>query len=129
LGVLRDFTTDSAHDLPHSLNLKLNGARPFTDAARIYALAHGLPQTNTAERLRAAAGRIGLAAAEAQAMAQAFFVIQGLRLRIQAPLGPGEEGANRVDPDTLNSLERRILKAAFLQARELQSRLALDYQV
>ena len=129
LGVLRDFTTDSTHDLPHSVNLKLNGARPFTDAARIYALAHGLPQTNTAERLRAAAVRIGMAPAEAEAMAQAFFVIQGLRLRIQAPLGPGEEGANRVDPDMLNALERRILKAAFLQARELQSRLALDYQV
>ena len=29
----------------------------------------------------------------------------------------------------LNPFERRVLKEAFLQARSLQSRLALDYQV
>ena len=38
-------------------------------------------------------------------------------------------GASRVDPDKLNDFERRILKEAFLQARRLQSRLALDYQI
>src|SRR5688572_4397067 len=54
LGVLRAFATADAPGRKHSLNLKLNGARPFIDGARIYALAHGLPQTNTAERLRAA---------------------------------------------------------------------------
>jgi CBS domain-containing protein len=111
------------------VNLKLHGARPFIDAARIYALAQGLAQTNTAERLRAAAKGIGMGAPEAEAAAQAFFIVQRLRLRVQAPLGPGAEGANDLDPATLNPLERRILKEAFLQARSLQSRLALDYQV
>jgi len=129
LGVLRDFTTEDVPELAHSVNLKLNGARPFIDAARIYALAHGLPQTNTAERLRAACSRIGMPPEEAEAMAQAFFVVQAWRLRIQGRLKPGEEGANRIDPDRLNPLERRILKEALRQARSLQSRLALDYQV
>ena len=36
------------------INLKLHGVKVFVDAARVYALAHGLQQTNTAERLRAA---------------------------------------------------------------------------
>ena len=50
-------------------------------------------------------------------------------LRIQSPLAAGAEGANRLDPDTLNPFERRVLKESFVQARALQSRLALDYQI
>lgn len=129
LGVLRDFATDAAHHRPDSVNLKLNGARPFIDAARIYALANGLAQTNTAERLRAASPRIGMGVVEAEGLIRAFFLIQGLRLRVQARILPGDEGANHVEPDKLDDFERRILKEAFLQARKLQSRLSLDYQV
>jgi CBS domain-containing protein len=128
LGWLRDFATDDA-ERAHSVNLKLNGARPFIDAARIYALAHGIAQTNTAERLRAAHSRIGMSRPEAEALVQAFFVVQGLRLAIQAPLPPGAEGANRIDPDQLNPFARRVLKEAFVHARILQARLALDYQI
>ena len=36
---------------------------------------------------------------------------------------------NRLDPNDLNELDRRILKEAFRQARKLQSRLKLDYQL
>jgi len=129
LGMLRDFATDVAHDRPHSVNLKLNGARPFIDSARIYALAHGISHTNTAERLRAVRTRIGMGVAEAEGLIRAFFLIQGLRLRVQAGMQPGEEGANHVEPDKLDDFERRVLKEAFLQARKLQSRLALDYQI
>ena len=129
LGFLRDFATDDAAGSPHALNLKLNGARPFIDAARIYSLAHGLPHTNTGARLRAARAGTGMAAAEAEALVHAFFIIQGLRLRNQAELGPGDDRANRLNPDALNELERRILKEAFVQARKLQSRLALDYLI
>jgi len=129
LGRLRDFATKDAPQLRHSLNLKLNGARPFTDAARIYGLAHGLSQTNTGERLRAASAATGMGRAETEGHVQAFFVVQGLRLRNQAGLGPADEGANLVDPDKLDDFERQMLKAAFLQAKKLQSRLALDYQI
>ncbi len=129
LGVLRDFHTSDSPALRHTVNLKLNGARPFIDAARIFALAHGLPQTNTADRLRAARAGNGMGAAEAEGMVDAFFVVQRLRLANQSALEPGDEAANLVDPDKLNPFERRILKEAFLQARRLQSRLALDYQV
>jgi len=129
LGVLREFATDEAHDRPNAVNLKLNGARPFIDVARIYALANGVPQTNTAERLRAARSPIGMGIPECEGLVRAFYVIQGLRLRVQAPLGPGEQDGNHIDPDKLDDFERRVLKEAFLQARKLQSRLALDYQI
>ena len=129
LGFMRDFATRDVPGHAHTLDLKVNGARPFTDAARIYALANGLAQTNTAERLRAARAGIGMDAAEAEALVHGFFAVQARRLRNQASLAPGDEGANRVDPDRIDDFERRVLKAAFLQARALQSRLALDYQI
>lgn len=130
LGMLRDFATEDAPNAPHSINLKLYGVRPFVDTARIYALAHALPQTNTGERLRAARAGSGMGVAETEAMVEAFFVIQRLRLRNQAALQTlTDEVANRVDPDKLNGFERYILKGAFRQARTLQNRLALDYQI
>jgi CBS domain-containing protein len=68
--------------------------------------------------------------AETEAMVEAFFAIQRLRLRNQAALQTlTGDVANRVDPDKLNEFERYILKGAFRQARALQSRLALDYQL
>ena len=100
LGVLRDFATEDAPNAPHTINLKLYGVRPFVDAARIYALAFGLAQTNTAERLRAAAADLRMGPPEMAAIVDAFFFIQKLRLRIQARPGtPLHGSANRIDPD------------------------------
>ncbi|HEX5130838.1 MAG TPA: DUF294 nucleotidyltransferase-like domain-containing protein, partial [Usitatibacter sp.] len=129
LGWLRDFATTDAPGHGHTVNLKLNGARPFIDAARIYALAHGISATHTAARLRSVRQHLGMGEAECEAIVAAFFEIQRHRLRTQAVAQVREEGANLLDPDALNPFERRVLKEAFLQARSLQSRLALDYQV
>jgi CBS domain-containing protein len=117
LGRFGGFATEEG-----MINLKLHGVKVFVDAARVYALAHGLQQTNTAERLRAAARHIGLR--DVDATADAFYVIQSLRLRVQKA---GSE--NRVAPDSLNRLERATLKEALRLGRELQERLALDYQL
>lgn len=130
LGRLRDFTTEDAPNAPHSINLKLYGVRPFVDTARIYALAHALPQTSTGERLRAARAATGMGVAEIEAMVGAFFFIQWLRLRNQAAQPVlADDVANRIDPYKLNGFERQTLLAAFRQERALQSRLALDYQI
>jgi len=122
LGVLTDFATEEG-----AVNLKLQGVRPFVDAARVFALALGLAQTGTAERLRGAAPGLRMDATEMAAIVEAFFFIQMLRLRIQAQPQQRAESANRIHPDRLNSFERQSLKEAFRQGRRLQQRLALDY--
>jgi CBS domain-containing protein len=130
LGLLRNFTTDDAGAFPGTLDLKRFGARPITDGARLLALAHGLPATSTAARLRAAAAAGTLPQAEADALVDAFHFIQTLRLRrqyVESGVVPGTE--NRIDPERLNAIDRRILKAAFRQANVLQERLKLDYAV
>lgn len=133
LGVLRDFVPDDS-DFPGSIDLKRYGARPFIDAARIFALAHGVSATNTAERLRLAAGRMHLGSEELESALDGFHFIQMLRLRTSDPEHEGDESLarrlppNRLNPDDLSVLDRRILKEALRQARKLQARLEMDYQ-
>lgn len=119
LGLLRDFVVDGG-----TLDLKLNGVAPFVDAARIFALAAGSAETATIRRLRAACEAWQMEAAEVEGWIAAFLYIQLLRLRLQhEQCKAGDALSNRVNPDKLNSLDRRILKEAFRQARKLQSLL------
>lgn len=130
LGKFRDFITDLEPEHPGKIDLKKYGSRIFVDVARIYALAAGVHNTNSVQRLRLAAQRLNIRAEEVNAMVEAMDFIQLLRLRHQHLEGtPGRQGDNLIDPDDLNELDRRILKESFRQARKLQTRLKLDYQV
>jgi len=124
------FATEDAPGASGSINLKAQGARIFVDAARIYALAYGAPQTNTAERLRAVRGALGMSEVDAAAAIEAFHFVQRLRLQNQVVQREGEpEAANRVAPGRLSRVEQAALKEALRTAKDLQSRLALDYQL
>jgi CBS domain-containing protein len=128
LGLVRDFIVESGGEHPNTINLKLRGTSPFVDGARLLALAHGITDTSTAGRLRATAAAGGIPDEEAEAWCDAFDFIQLLRMRAhQKQASQGLTLDNHINPDTLNDLDRRILKEAFRQARKLQQRLALDY--
>jgi CBS domain-containing protein len=128
IGFIRDFTFDKNPEFPHTLDLKASGARLFVDAARILALANGVTETGTVQRLRALAERGKLGGDDVHAVIESFFYIQKLRLRNQQS-DVSEGAANRVDPDTLNELDRLVLREAFKQAKRLQSRLQLEYRL
>jgi CBS domain-containing protein len=130
LGKIRDFLTDLEPDQPGCIDLKKYGARIFIDAARIFALASGVHNTNTVQRLKLSSQRMGVKAEEVAAIIEGFNFIQLLRLRHQHfETERGRAGDNYINPDQLNELDRRILKEAFRQARKLQQRLKLDYQL
>ena len=129
LGKIRDFITDLNAEHPGCVDLKTYGARLFIDAARIFALATGVHNTNTVQRIKLSSQRMGVAAEEAAAIVEGFNYIQLLRLRHQHfEEEHGRPGDNFVNPDQLNELDRRILKESFRQSRKLQQRLKLDYQ-
>ena len=124
LGLLGDFVV-SDDDNAGTLDLKLHGAMPFINAARVLGMTAGSDATGTVARLRAAGARWHMDSAEIDAWVQAFLFIQLLRLRRQYDQqSHSEKPDNRIDPQALNPLDRRILKEAFRQARKLQSRLA-----
>ena len=114
----------SIHD---TIDLKLHGARPFVDAARIWSLAHGVWATNTADRLRGAAEGMNRQPDVTAAAVEAFHLVQ--RFRIQQQLTTNDpDKVNRVDPTTLNELNKLMLKEAFKQAKQLQQRLEARLQ-
>lgn len=125
LGWLKRFSLDEAD----RIDLKLNGAALFVDAARIFTLAHGIDEVNTERRLRAAAPALRLPPREAEAWIAAFHQVQGLRLRRQADcMRLGLPADNRIDPYALHDFDQRVLVTALEQARTIQARIALDHQ-
>jgi CBS domain-containing protein len=129
IGLLRDFVTDDESDHPGTIDLKKYAVRPLVDAARVWALALKLPQTGTTERLRAAARAGTLPESEAAAVIEALHFIQTQRLRHQHLECPAPGAENRINPDALNPLDRRILEESLRQVAKLQQRLKLDYQL
>jgi CBS domain-containing protein len=128
IGWMGNFAYDGGREHPHTIDLKLHGARPFIDAARIWSLAHGVWATNTADRLRGAAEAMNRRPNETAAAVEAFHLVQ--RFRIQQQLTTSDrDKVNRVDPSSLNELNKLMLKEAFKQAKRLQQRLRIDYNL
>ncbi len=131
LGRIRTFRTDDGEHAG-TLDLKSHGTRIFVDAARAFALALGIADTNTAQRLRLAGRRLAIDERETGSAVEAYHFLQMLRLRAQrGALEPerteaeqeARAEANRLDPYALNDLDRRMLKESFRQAKALQQRL------
>ena len=128
LGLIRTFVVDDDPKTKGTIDLKVRGTRLFVDCARVFALAHGIAETGTAARLRAAATRLGVEARQVDATIEAFHFLQMLRLRQQD--APGTRGDfNRIDPYALNDIDQRMLREAFRQAKQLQERLRLTYRL
>lgn len=121
------------------IDLKLQGTALFVDAARLLALAQGLPALGTRARLEAAAPGLGVAPAESEAWVGAFEFLQGLRLQVQmaphaataateAIAAAADANPNLLDVAGLNDIDLRMLKESLRMARRLQQRIELDYQ-
>lgn len=109
------------------IDLKMQGTAIVVEVARIYALANRIEALNTQERL-AALGRVaGVPKKESAAWIAAFQYLQTLRLAIQLDGGMIGDNPNALDVDTLNAVDRTILKGSMARIRSLQQRLELDY--
>lgn len=130
LGLIRDFRLSGKGDQSNTIDLKVNGVTPFIDAMRIIALANGIPATNTVSRLTAATEKGALNSNDSAAWRDAYDYIRLLRMRVnEMQAEQGKDLSNRVAPDGLHDLDRRILKEAFRESKRLQSKISLDYQL
>lgn len=129
-GIFRAFRLSGTGEHGQTIDLKINGVAIFIDAARIWSLAKGVPAVATVERLEGVAAKGGMSAGDLAAWVDAYDYIRMLRMRInQEQAAAGRPLTNRLAPECLNDLDRRILKEAFREARRLQARLAQDYQL
>ena len=102
------------------------------DAARIYALGHGIEETNTCKRLAAAGPLMKVVDTEYDAWVSGFDFLQMLRLRVQVgddvDTQTQSESPNSIKVSDLNDIDRRILRETLRVVRQLQQRMQLDYQ-
>lgn len=125
---LTRWTHDLAPGGDGRIDLKMNGATPFIDAARIMSLAIGLDEVRTEARLLGAAKRLGIEPVEVDAWIAGFYHVQGYRLRHQ--LGCIERSAapdNSMVVSGMHMLDRQVLRASLDQGRLVQRRITLDY--
>jgi CBS domain-containing protein len=130
IGFFRDFRVDRDAEPPNSIDLKQGVLAVFVDAARLYALRHGIHEQATAGRLLALGAAGHLPGKEAAALVEAFRFLQSLRLRLQhETLARGKKPGNRVAPYDLNDLDRRFLLEALRQAARFHKRISLDFSL
>lgn len=130
VGRFRDFVVARKGAEKDTLDLKTEGLTPFVDGARLLALAHGIADCNTQRRFAELVQHGVIDALDGAAYEEAYHFIQQTRLQLhQHQASQGLPFSNRLDPDSLNHLDRRILRESFRQAQRLQASLALRYQL
>ena len=125
LGRLRGFALERGGEHRGRLDIKHGGLLPITSIARYASLAAGaITARSTPERLGAAASAGTLDGQLARTLADAFELLQAVRLdhhvgQIQRESEPDDY----LDPDALDAASRRQLRDALKEVRAVQRRL------
>ena len=130
LSFFRNFIVEKDGAHKNRLDLKTRGLTPLVDFARLLALAHGLRETNTLDRLRALndAGHIPkdlyTDTREAYEFQMQLRLVHQMRM-MEAGLTPN----NFIDPADLSDLEKQTLKEAFAVISRVQSYIKSEFRV
>jgi CBS domain-containing protein len=119
-----------ARDGPHrdTVDVKGGGGLQLIGAARVHALALGLEETNTVDRLRAASARSLYGEAECREITDAHQLLQRIRLAHQLDrLERGEPADNRINPKRLSRAEALLLRDALHTVARVQAGLRERY--
>jgi len=101
---------------------------PIVAFARLYALRHGVAQTNTFERLDALAEAGKLPPASRDEIASTYAFLMRLRLRQQVrDFHEGRDPGNLLVVRSLGYAERTLLRQSFAHIRALQRRIDYDF--
>lgn len=121
LGLLNRFITSDQEEHKGELSVKENGSIFIVDCIRMYCLEHGLPQTNTMERLDKLheLGIFNSATLEHIKAAFEFFTYIRLKNEIKL-IDENKKPSHYLDPYTLPKNEQELLKEAFKVADKLQ---------
>jgi CBS domain-containing protein len=115
-----------APDRDGRIDLKIGGALPIANLARLHAFAAGITISGTVDRLVAAQETGQLDAETATALREAFATVSRIRLEHHAAcLAAGRPADNRVDPRALPPLRRAGLREALRAVAAAQRRLGV----
>ncbi|NVE95897.1 DUF294 nucleotidyltransferase-like domain-containing protein [Altererythrobacter lutimaris] len=128
LGIFRNLVLDRAEDGQKVFDAKRQAIMPIVDIARTHALAAGLAEVGTIDRLRALASTGAMNSDDAQSLEDAMLLVNEMRIAHQArQVEAGKEPDNLIAPDDLSPLERDYLKDAFAVIRSALDSLRRNF--
>ena len=124
LGFRGQLATGHEGDPPGKLDLKRGAIIPLVNLVRFHALAAGVTISPTLDRIEAVASVGQLDRATADALREAFVVINGIRFEHHAAqVQAGATPDNLVDPEELAPIARTDLREALHVVRRAQKRV------
>lgn len=128
VGFFRGLVVERSGEYANTLDIKRGGTAAVVEMARLYAIADGVDATDTASRLRAAAGQ-SVSAQGAADLLDAYEYLSDLAMRHQVQqLRAGERPDYHIDPKRLPERDRAALRDAFGVIKSQQAALAQKYQ-
>ncbi|GAB3112359.1 putative nucleotidyltransferase substrate binding domain-containing protein [Pseudomaricurvus hydrocarbonicus] len=129
LGIFRRFVVERNGEHRDELNLKKRAVIPIVDIVRIHALAHGISEVNTIERLHKLAQTRAMTINDSRNLQDALQVIMQTRIEGQVKhLLAGKPPSNYLNPDELPKLVRKQLRDAFNIVGDAQQAVKLTYR-
>lgn len=127
VGFFGNIMVESAGNHPETFNIK-SAIVPIVNFARIYALRHGVSDTNTLDRLDQLL-RLGVLTKTGQAeLTEGYNALMQLRLKHQVELlTVGQDPDNYINPRDLTAITRALLKEIFAQIGLFQSKISIDF--
>lgn len=126
-GFFGNIQLESGAEHPALFNIK-SALIPLINFARMYALRHGLAETNTLERLSRLRDQGVLLPSSHDELVHAYTALMQMRFAHQgAQVGRGEPADNHLNLSELTQLERSMLKKVFADIAVFQARLQTDF--
>ncbi|NDY58223.1 CBS domain-containing protein [Desulfovibrio sulfodismutans] len=122
LTLFRGLAVERSGEHKNTLDLKKRGLVPFQDFARVLALAHGVVETGTLQRVEALASQGHIPTHLGREAAQAFEFL--LQVKLTHQLSQVERGLppdNHIDPRELSEMDKGALRDAFGVIGAMQS--------
>jgi CBS domain-containing protein len=129
-GFLRGLVVEHSGEHRGRLDLKRGGSIPIVALARWAAMSAGVTSASTAERLRVAGSAGTLPVADAHTLADAFTLINNVRLEHQVrQLRTEVAPDDHIALDELSPLRRTQLKEAFRAVADIQKRVDVQLRL
>lgn len=127
LDFFGNFALQSKGDKKNTLDIK-SPMRLIVDFARLYALQHKIPETNTFDRLQGMTEQGVLDKEDADELIHAYAVLMHTRLSHHARCISelGIQPNNDINPKVLTHIEQQMLKEAFKRIRMAQGKMRME---
>ena len=128
LGFFRNFVVESKGRHRNAFDIK-SAMTPVVDFARVYALKHGVEETNTLERLEQLRIKKIITLAEYEELDKAYSFLMQLRFvrQITAVVDDNSKPDNYINPKKLTQIEQTTLKEIFKRIEKFQGKMNFDF--